>query len=103
MAHVELSFDPQAHRVRGQIRVTNVPPGDVKYLLQTSNTGRIGAGIAGPIATAQNRAGYFLGLGTQSLNDLPADQTPDAADLETAEVFGRRVAEATERWVRGAA
>ena len=54
-------------------------------------------------ATVQNRAGYFLGLGTQSLNDLPADQTPDAADLKTAEVFGRRIADATERWVRGAA
>ncbi|MEO0818381.1 MAG: flavodoxin family protein [Pseudomonadota bacterium] len=53
-------------------------------------------------ATAKNRAGHYLGLGTQSLTDLPAEETPDAADLETAELFGKRVAEATLRWVRGA-
>ncbi len=51
--------------------------------------------------TAWNRAGHMIGLGTQALTDLPADQTPDRADLETAEDFGRRVAEATKRWVRG--
>ena len=51
--------------------------------------------------SAWNRAGHMIGLGTQSLTDLPADQTPDRADLETAEDFGRRVAEATKRWVRG--
>jgi len=54
-------------------------------------------------ATAKNRAGYYLGLGTQALTDLPAEDAPDAADLETAELFGKRVAEATQRWVRGAA
>ncbi|MEM0987224.1 MAG: flavodoxin family protein [Pseudomonadota bacterium] len=54
-------------------------------------------------ATARNRAGHYLGLGTQSLTDLSADDTPDAAELETAELFGKRVAEATLRWVRGAA
>ncbi|MCI4646111.1 MAG: flavodoxin family protein [Hyphomonadaceae bacterium] len=54
-------------------------------------------------ATVLNRAGHFLGLATQSLNDLPPEQAPDAADLQTAEVFGQRVAEATKRWVRGAA
>ena len=50
--------------------------------------------------TALNRAGFFLGLGTQSLVDLPAGQTPDDGDLKTAELFGRRVAEATLRWAR---
>ncbi|MEM1105908.1 MAG: flavodoxin family protein [Pseudomonadota bacterium] len=53
--------------------------------------------------TAVNRAGYSLGLGTQSMTDLPADQAPDPADLETARLFGARIAEATQRWVRGAA
>lgn len=51
-------------------------------------------------ATAHNRAGHFLGLGVQALTDLPADQTPDRYELETAERFGKRVAEATLRWVR---
>lgn len=50
-----------------------------------------------------NRLSYFLGLGTQSLTDLPAEETPDKYDLETAEMFGTRVAEATLRWVRGKA
>ena len=51
-------------------------------------------------ATAHNRAGHFLGLGVQALTDLPAEQTPDRYELETAERFGKRVAEATLRWVR---
>ena len=53
--------------------------------------------------TAINRTGHFLGLGTQSMNDLPADQTPDAAELKTAEAFGLHVGQATARWVRGGA
>jgi NAD(P)H dehydrogenase (quinone) len=51
-------------------------------------------------ATAHNRAGHFLGLAVQALTDLPAEQTPDRYELETAERFGKRVAEATLRWVR---
>ncbi len=50
--------------------------------------------------TAHNRAGHFLGLAVQALTDLPAEQTPDRYDLETAERFGKRVAEATQRWAR---
>lgn len=50
---------------------------------------------------AWNRAGHMIGLGTQALTDLPADETPDRADLETAEDFGQRVAEAARRWVAG--
>lgn len=50
--------------------------------------------------TATNRAGFFLGLGTQSLVDLPAETTPNDSDLKTAELFGRRIAEATLRWAR---
>ena len=51
--------------------------------------------------TAWNRAGHMIGLGTQAMTDLPADQAPDKADLETAEDFGKRVAEITARWVAG--
>ena len=50
-------------------------------------------------ATLHNRAGHFLGLAVQALTDLPADQTPDRYDLETAERLGKRVSEATLRLV----
>lgn len=49
-------------------------------------------------ATAYNRARHFLGLAVHALTDLPAEQTPDRYELETAELFGKRVAEATLRW-----
>lgn len=51
--------------------------------------------------TALNRAGHYSGLATQALSDQPAEEAPKAPDLETAELFGKRVAEATLRWVRG--
>ena len=51
-------------------------------------------------AKAHNRAGHFLGLAVQALTDLPAEQTPDRYDLETAERFGKRVAEVSLRWAR---
>ena len=53
--------------------------------------------------TAWNRAGHMIGLGTQALTDLPAEETPDKADLETAEDFGKRVGEVTRRWASGKA
>ena len=49
-----------------------------------------------------NRLGSFSGLMTQSNSDQGADVAPPHADHRTAEHFGRRVAEATARWVRGA-
>ena len=53
--------------------------------------------------TAQNRAGFAIGLGTQALVDASPEESPDTADLETAEAFGERVALATKRWVAGKA
>ena len=50
---------------------------------------------------ALNRAGHSNGLATQALTDLSAEDGPDAADLKTAELFGERVANATQRWARG--
>lgn len=47
-----------------------------------------------------NRVGGFLGLMAQS-NNAPADQTPPEGDLKTAEIFGKRVAQATLRWLAG--
>jgi multimeric flavodoxin WrbA len=44
-----------------------------------------------------NRAGSYIGAMSQSDN-LPADQTPPSGDLKTAELLGKRVAEATIRW-----
>ena len=49
---------------------------------------------------AINRLGSFLGLMTQSDN-LPAEQTPPAGDLETARRFGMRIASAAGRWSGG--
>ena len=54
-------------------------------------------------AGALNRAGFYNGLATQATTDLSAEEGPDASDLKTAELFGERVANATLRWVRGAA
>lgn len=52
--------------------------------------------------TGINRMGAWLGLMAQSDN-APPDQTPPESDRRTAELFGKRVAEATVRWVRGKA
>lgn len=47
-----------------------------------------------------NRIGSYLGLMTQSDNAAP-ENTPSAGDIESAKLFGRRIAEAALRWVRG--
>lgn len=48
-----------------------------------------------------NRLGSWLGLMTQATNDSPAT-TPPPEDHDTAREFGKRVAEATTRWKKGA-
>ena len=45
-----------------------------------------------------NRVGSFLGLMTQANVDEGPDTAPIASDRKTAELFGRRVAEAAIRW-----
>jgi multimeric flavodoxin WrbA len=61
----------------------------------------IGTGIMpdGNTPDSVNRLGSFAGLMAQSDN-APADQTPPTGDRKTAELFGRRIAEATLRWSR---
>lgn len=50
-----------------------------------------------PAITDINRVGSFSGLMTQSNNDSP-EITPPAGDLETAKLFGQRVAEIAKRF-----
>jgi len=53
-----------------------------------------GAEVAG--ATELNRLGSYLGLMAQSNNDSP-EVTPPSGDLETAKLFGKRVASITKK------
>jgi len=48
-----------------------------------------------------NRVGSFIGLAAQSDNAAP-EISPPAGDRETARLLGVRVAEAAQRWTRGA-
>lgn len=48
-----------------------------------------------------NRMGSYLGAMAQSGNDSP-EVTPPTDDIRTAELFGKRIADATYRWVAGA-
>jgi NAD(P)H dehydrogenase (quinone) len=50
-----------------------------------------------PKATDINRIGSFSGLMTQSNNDTP-DVTPPSGDIETAKLFGKRIAEITGKF-----
>jgi multimeric flavodoxin WrbA len=50
-----------------------------------------------------NRLGSSLGLMTQADVDRGPEVAPPASDLETARVFGRRVAGLAARWVAGTA
>jgi NAD(P)H dehydrogenase (quinone) len=48
-----------------------------------------------------NRLGSSLGLMTQADIDRGPELAPPASDLETARVFGRRIAELAARWLAG--
>jgi NAD(P)H dehydrogenase (quinone) len=54
----------------------------------------------GPSPEAINRLGSFTGAMSASFRVQPPD-APVPGDIETAEAYGRRVAEATVRWVKG--
>ncbi len=56
--------------------------------------------IAGPGPEAHNRVGSFIGPMASSFQ-VPPPGAPGAGDLETAEIYGRRIAEITLRFVRG--
>lgn len=57
----------------------------------------VGADVM-PNFNGMNRLGSFLGLMTQADGDKPADIAPPQADLQTAELFGKRVAEITKKF-----
>lgn len=50
---------------------------------------------------AVNRIGSALGVMTQAENE-PAEVTPPSGDLRSATLYGERVAQAAQRWVKGA-
>lgn len=50
-----------------------------------------------------NRVGSSLGLMTQANADQGPDVAPPPSDRETAELFGRRVAETAAQWKKGTA
>jgi NAD(P)H dehydrogenase (quinone) len=54
-------------------------------------------GVDGPKSTDINRLGSSTGLMTQSNNDAP-EVTPPSGDIETARIFGKRIAEITKRF-----
>ncbi len=57
-------------------------------------------GVEGPDSNQINRLGSSLGLMTQANNDSP-DIVPPKGDLETAKVFGKRIAAITKQFVAG--
>ena len=54
-------------------------------------------GIEGPTSAQLNRVGSWLGVSTQSNNES-AEISPPAGDLETAKLFGIRVANITKQF-----
>ena len=56
--------------------------------------------VAGPGPEAQNRAGSFIGPTSASFQVKPPD-APPKGDIETAEAYGRRIAETTLQFVKG--
>lgn len=51
---------------------------------------------------AENRGGFFMGVGAHSPVDTSPEEAPVASELETGRKLGERVAKAATRWVKGA-
>lgn len=58
------------------------------------------SGTEGPDSNQINRIGSYIGLATQANAAESADVAPPKGDLETAKLFGKRVAEITKRFNR---
>lgn len=78
MIYVSLGMNPSANR-----------PDDMKSL-------------TGPTPEAHNRVGSFIGPMSASFQVHPGE-APGPGDLQTAEIYGRRVAEITAQFLRGRA
>ncbi len=55
--------------------------------------------IAGPSSEALNRLGSFTGAMSASFQVAPPG-APVPGDIQTAELYGKRIAEITERWIK---
>jgi NAD(P)H dehydrogenase (quinone) len=55
-------------------------------------------GVEGPDSSQLNRVGSWLGVATQSNHESP-EISPPEGDLQTAKIFGERVAKITEMFV----
>lgn len=60
-------------------------------------------GLEVPSVETINRVGSFSGLMTQSNHKSGPDIAPPKGDLETAKIFGKRVAVIAERFRKGTA
>ncbi|MEI9893495.1 MAG: flavodoxin family protein [Chthoniobacter sp.] len=69
-------------------------------MLPGANKPEAFAQVAGPGPDAHNRVGSFIGPMSASFQVAPPD-APNQGDIETAELYGRRVAEITLQFVRG--
>jgi NAD(P)H dehydrogenase (quinone) len=58
--------------------------------------------IAGPSPEALNRVGSFTGAMSASFQ-VPPPGAPGSGDIQTAELYGKRIAEITGRWIAGKA
>jgi NAD(P)H dehydrogenase (quinone) len=47
-----------------------------------------------------NRMGSFLGAMAQSDSDVGADVAPPSGDLETAKLYGKRIAEVAQKFAK---
>ena len=69
-------------------------------LMPSANTPDAMNEITGPGPDAHNRVGSFIGPMATSFQ-VPPPNAPSSGDLETAEIYGRRVAEITLQVLRG--
>ena len=69
-------------------------------MMPSSNKPEAMTQIAGPGSDSHNRVGSFIGPMAASFQVNPPD-APSKGDLETAEIYGLRVAEITVQFVRG--
>lgn len=71
-------------------------------LMPSANRPDAMKGNSGPGPDAHNRVGSYIGPMATSFQVKPPD-APGIGDLETAELYGRRIAEITQQFVRGKA
>jgi NAD(P)H dehydrogenase (quinone) len=82
----------------------------VQFAVFAAQHGMIWVGASLPPANSSkaqrddpNFLGSYLGAMAQSPSDASAEVAPPAGDLETARLYGQRIAEMTQQFVRGRA